>query len=143
MRREAAFRCSTPLEVALERAFSAAGRAALAAAASPLAIASRTFFTAFFTLVRTCVLRALRFWACRLRLMAEGVFAKSCSRLWRAGYLPPIASLVKGLRLPRGCPPARWARRARGAGARRGLEPCGPPRRVARGPFCSKGLSNV
>ncbi len=62
MRRAAAFRCTTPLEVAPEMAFSAAGRAALAAAASPLARASRTFFTAFFTPVRTCTLRARRFW---------------------------------------------------------------------------------
>ena len=53
MRRDAAFRCSTPFDAARSSAFSATWSAAFAPAASPLSSASRTFFTAPLTPVRT------------------------------------------------------------------------------------------
>jgi hypothetical protein len=74
--RLAAFLWSTPFDWALPMAFSAAWRACFAPAASPLATASRTFFTADFTPVRTWTLRARRFCAWRLRFSADAVFAK-------------------------------------------------------------------
>ena len=63
MRRAAAFLWMTPLESAVERAFSAPDSEARAAAASPRERASRTFFTALFTAVRVWTFLARRFWA--------------------------------------------------------------------------------
>lgn len=73
MRREAFFGWSTPLVAALFKVF-----AALRKVANPFsgeATASRAFFTAVLTVVRTDWLRARRFIDCRFRFSADFVFA--------------------------------------------------------------------
>src|SRR5215469_13578271 len=75
MRRLAFFGCSTPLLAALSSVRAAARRASWNRAGSLDARASRAFFTADFTCVRTAWFRARRFSACRFRFWADLVFA--------------------------------------------------------------------
>src|SRR5262249_29864107 len=75
MRRLAVFGCSTPLLAALSRGRAAGRRASWKPAGSLGARASRAFFTADFTCVRTAWFLARRFSACRFRFWADLVFA--------------------------------------------------------------------
>ena len=65
IRRLAFFLCSTPLLAALSSVRSAARSASWSLAGSYEASASRAFYTADFTCVRTAWFRARRFSACR------------------------------------------------------------------------------
>src|SRR5687767_1103489 len=88
MRREALRACSTPLEAALFKVCIAAWIASFAFCGSLVAIASRAFFTALRTWVRTAAFRFWRFCAWRFLFSADFVFAM------KGGYLldgiPPV-----------------------------------------------------
>ena len=138
MRREAAFRWMMPLEAARSSVLSAAWTDC-AADASPCAMASRAFFTAERSPVRTAVFRVRRLWVCRLRFSAERVFANGISRkgLLESGvvYRPwrSESSVTTGREHSGPCsadPCATGARRER---ARPGLRRRGSARQVVRG----------